>query len=670
MKITFTLLLLTVSIISFGQKIIEASELRRIVLKTIPVLMMISLFFCSCNTKKTDDELRNEAVSKVVKELNEGSENIAIKTWMKVGELDGIASYVASLYKINDDSQQHYLGLFEVTKNGKFNITSLNPDILNWPDKGGVYDIIYDYNLNGFCLSNENERYYFVVRSQANAREVLFTMAFDRKLSDGNYMQVDEYLINKFDRTSFNDFHNYTLPSFALDGSLHQRVSVANILSNEKEFFHIIPNSDNEKFSALMEYYPDGGEKELLMLTEMTVAKSSYSQVKLKFNAENKSKQQKTVHIIFDSSLKSEYVTESEYPVAITIEKEFYSMMPGDYNEEYTEYRLSERISDRWKTVDLYNIFGMKMSHYLPKDAREVSSTYVADMDNDGYDDYWVSVADDKGAQYDMFFFKGGENYTLNFAGKENLNRLFADTTINKPEYLRVNWTKSLVDDDNYILTVNRFHTENEWTETVGFNLRHNSKKQLYITDSWNVFYKDNLLNTKWNVYYQAYLLKDYANNKSALKTDFEYTAKIASNTPQNRFLEMMNSDKYSTEEKITITKAVYSPDFNCDFEEDYFNIFETICEEWGNIDDAYRLFSYFAESEGEDNSIWDYPLSDYWFAYFSSKKEDYSDYRKMYLHDALSFIESYLQKCEERTLSVKKEAHKLKEFIESRILE
>ncbi len=253
----------------------------------------------ACKKSYNTEELKKKAVMVVAEKLGEDSTNISISKWEKVGDYEG-DSYVGSFYKNKADQPKGdlFLGLFEVTKGGKFNLISLNPYILNQfdntQDKDRRYDIISDYkHMNGFCLSNGMSNYYFVVRTQEDAREVIFCEGFKRELYDKKGMQVCEYINSDYDHISFEYFVDYTLPSLT-EGNRNV-MDIPDVLSNENRFFLISPNYDTEDFNILIEHYQKGRDKEEVILTKIELLESSYKDIKLRFEGEDKSKNQNVI---------------------------------------------------------------------------------------------------------------------------------------------------------------------------------------------------------------------------------------------------------------------------------------------------------------------------------------------------------------------------------------
>jgi len=313
--------------------------------RIIPLILAI-LFQFPCKGDNISENPERKALSLVAEKLNEDCNNISISKWMKVGSYE-VDTYIGSFYinKPTTDETGYHLGLFEVTKSGDFNMTSLNSKILNRKnnsiDKERKYEIISDYKyMNGFCLSNGEARYYFVVRPQEDAREVIFLTAFRRKIQDKKKLQIAEEVNNYTDKIKFDDFDNYTLSrSFGSDEKSFF-IQVPALLKSENGYFSISYNYNvNERVYGRMEYYQEEKIITELTLTDMEIVDSSYKYIKLKFQAEDQSREKNTIYITTESTLKDQYGAKAKYPTTVTI------IDNRDKDSEGVSYKILNQLS-------------------------------------------------------------------------------------------------------------------------------------------------------------------------------------------------------------------------------------------------------------------------------------------------------------------------------------
>lgn len=309
-------------------------------------LILTILFQFPCKGSNISENLEKKALPLVANKLNEDCNNISISKWIKVGNYE-VDTYIGSFYinKSDTDETQYHLGLFEVTKNGDFNMTSLNSKILNRKnnslDKARKYEIISDYQyLNGFCLSNGESRYYFVVRPQEDAREIIFLTAFRRKIQDKKKLQIVEEVNNYKDKIKFDEFDNYTLSqSFGTDEKSFL-IQVPALLKSENGYFSISYNYNvNERIYGRIKYYQEEKVIAELTLTDMEIVDSSYKYIKLKFQAEDQSREKRTIYITTESPLKDQYGTKTKYPTTITI------IDNNDKDSEGISYKILSQLS-------------------------------------------------------------------------------------------------------------------------------------------------------------------------------------------------------------------------------------------------------------------------------------------------------------------------------------
>ncbi len=621
------------------------------------IVIITALFLFSCKKEYSTEELKNMAISRVAEKTGEDSTNISIKEWIEVGEIDGYMSYVASFYKNNANDSLSYLGLFEVNKSGKFNMQSFNNIILNRRDNSvdekRRYEIISDRNYtNGFCLSNGESRFYFVVRPQDDAREVMFVMSFKRELEYGKNILVNEYKNEKYENVRFDLFDDYRLPSFEYHSNAMYGLRA--VSSNSKEFFLFSPDYTEEDFTIMLEHYGEGGKIEQMTMTDMELLDSSYKDIKLRFRAEDKFKKQKIVYITTESSLRGEFDTKSEYPITIDIDTD---------DGERKTYKLSNTIDSRWDKVAADDMrIGMILNYYLPEDAI-IIDTYTTNFNDDDYTDYLLSATytGQKGKQAGIFVFTGESNNLVKYLGVEYLGQMLVvfGNEEEQQEYITVDWDRLLDHNKAYIFTVNR---HNEESSSESFFIEFNSNNRMYMLESWKVDVDNSAIEIKGKNYSQPYIFADYTNRKSELKADSVYTKKVSIDNSGKWFLQIMSSDQYSDDEKEIISKALYSNIISLYFEKEYFSVIDSFCKQ-DRIDDAYKLFKYFEmDSEYSEQSLWDYALSYYWAAYFAYRDENYSY--------ALECIDEYIRRCKKDDIVMKGDTSELKRLIGNNIQE
>lgn len=622
---------------------------------SIYAITLIMVFLSvGCAGEESPEKLKSRAIEKMAGILNEDSAKIFIRTWMEVGEFGGNTSYVASFYRADQSEGNDYLGLFEMTVGGVFRMTCMNSSILNMKDNSAdrkrIYEIISDYKYaNGFCLSNGENRYYFVIRPQEDAREVMFCMSFRRELIDKKNMAVYEYLDNSYDNIPFKSFADYELRplGYGIEKSI---VYIPEVLNNKEELFFISSDPEKDIFNAFLAHYRPGQESETISLTEMELLESSYHTVQFKLKGRDHLQKERNVYLSVESSLLDKYDPRPQYPVTIAI---------VDKEDKEMTYKVTGTPEDRWSKCHVDDTrAGMLMSYYLPQDI-QVIDVYATDFNNDYCTDYLVTAIyeENKESQSGIFIFTGNRE-GVEYTGMEKLGRMLISSATDREETVSVDWGKSLVDITDYIFTVNRSGSKSR-SKSESFILRFNSKNRLYMTESWKVSNLGSSIEVNWKGYSDAYVFSDYMNKALKLKTDFDYTEKIPATGQENWFLKQMLSDRYSDEKKEIMAKVVYNSSFSVHPEEGYFNIIRMLCQR-GRINEAYGLFNCLND---DSDILWGYPLSYYWAAYFAYEEKEYND--------ALEYLDRYMNKCaEDNCASMKKEAAQLKESINDRMNE